>query len=181
MASAVLLVPLGSHLLWATGSTNGLAAAQFAGRTSDFYALEAAYVLFAAMTETGLLLVAFPRTAWLSLRLPLSMAFIGSAALACWGAYLMLTAVQNQDPSHRMTELMNVTYSMQVLGGALVFTMGAYFFAERGQRSLDEADVTTSADAIAGCPPLLPRGVRPSTRGRQPANPGGWAQHRMRV
>ena len=43
----------------------------------------------------------------------------------------MLTAMQDHDPSHRISELMNVTYSMQVLAGALVFTVGAYFFAER--------------------------------------------------
>ena len=131
MASAVVLVPLTAHLLWATGSTSGLTAAKIAGRTSDFYALEAAYVLFAVMTVTGLLLVAFPRAGALPLRLPLSLAFTGSAALACWGGYMMLTALENRDPSRRISELMNVTYSMQLLARKLVFTMGAYFFAER--------------------------------------------------
>ena len=63
MASAVVLVPLTAHLLWATGSTSGLTATMIAERTSDFYALEAAYVLFAVMTVTGLLLVAFPAPA----------------------------------------------------------------------------------------------------------------------
>jgi hypothetical protein len=132
MASAVMLVPLTSHLQWAAGSTNGLTAPQIADRTSDFYALEAAYVLFAVMTVTGLLLITFPRAgAALPLRLPLSLAFVGSAALGCWGGYLMLTALENRDPSHRISELMNVTYSTQLLAGVLVFTMGAYFFAER--------------------------------------------------
>ena len=132
MASAVVLVPLTAHLLWATGSTRGLTDPMVAERTSDFHALEAAYVLFAVMTVTGLLLVAFPRAGGaLPLRLALSLAFVGSAALACWGGYLMLTALANRDPSRRITELMNVTYSMQLLAGMLVFTMGAYFFAER--------------------------------------------------
>ena len=131
MASAVVLVPLTAHLLWATGSASGLTATQIAGRTSDFYALEAAYVLFAVMTVTGLLLVTFPRAGALPLRLPLALAFVGSAALACWGGYMMLTALENRDPSRRISELMNVTYSMQLLAGMLVFTMGAYFFAER--------------------------------------------------
>jgi hypothetical protein len=131
MASAVVLMPLTAHLLWATGSTSGLTATQIADRTSDFYALEAAYVLFAVMTVTALLLIAFPRAGALPLRLPLSMAFVGSAALACWGGYMMLTALENRDPSQRISELMNVTYSMQLLTGMLVFTMGAYFFAER--------------------------------------------------
>ena len=61
MASAVVLVPLTAHLLWATGSTSGLTATKIAERTSDLYTLEAAYVLFAVMTVTGLLPVAFPR------------------------------------------------------------------------------------------------------------------------
>jgi hypothetical protein len=132
MASAVELVPLTTHLLWATGTTSGLATTQIAERTSDFYALQAAYVLFAVMTVTGLLLIAYPYAARaLPLRLPLSLAFVGSAALACWGGYLMLTALENRDPSQRIGELMNVTYSTQLIAGMLVLTMGAYFFAER--------------------------------------------------
>jgi hypothetical protein len=144
MASAVVLVPLTAHLLWATGSTSGLTATKIAERTSDFYALEAAYVLFAVMTVTGLLLVAFPRAGALPLRLPLSLAFVGSAPLACWGGYMMLTALENRDPSRRISELMNVTYSMQLLAGMLVFTMGAYFFAERAaQRGHGEESVAS--------------------------------------
>jgi hypothetical protein len=131
MASAVVLVPLTSHLLWATGATSGLTASQVSGRTSDFYALEAAYVLFALMTVTGMLMVASPRAGALPLRLPLSLAFVGSAALACWGGWMMLSALVDRDPSRRISELMNVTYSMQVVAGTLVFTMGAYFFAAR--------------------------------------------------
>jgi hypothetical protein len=131
MASAVVLVPLTTHLLWATGSTGGLTAAQIADRTSDFYALEAAYVLLASMTVTGLLLIAFPRAGALQLRLPLSLVSVGSSALACWGGYLMLTALENRDPSRRISELMNVTFATQLLAGTMVAIMGAYFFAGR--------------------------------------------------
>ena len=59
MASAVVLMPLTAHLLWATGSTSGLTATKIAERTSDFYALEAAYVLFAVMTVTQVLVKSF--------------------------------------------------------------------------------------------------------------------------
>ena len=131
VASAVVVVPLTTHLLWATGSTSGLIATQIAERTSDFYALESAYVLFAVMTVTGLLLIAFPRAGALPLQVPLTMAFVGSAALGCWGGYLMLADLENRDPSRRLSELNNLTYSMQLLVGMLVLTMGAYFFAER--------------------------------------------------
>ena len=58
---------------------------------------------------------------------------------------MMLTALENRDPSRRISELMNVTYSMQLLAGMLVFTMGAYFFAERAaQRGHDEESVASS-------------------------------------
>ncbi len=150
MASVVLVVPLTAHLLWATGSTSGLAVTQITHRTSDFYALEATYVLFAVMTVTGLLLIAFPSVGALPLRLPLSLVFVGSAALACWGGYLMLSALENRDPSRRLSELMNVTYSMQLLAGILVFTMGAYFFAERAaQRGDGRASVASSDSELA--------------------------------
>ena len=145
MASAVVLVPLTTHLLWATGSTSGLTAAQIADRTSDFYALEAAYVLLALMTVTGLLLIAFPRAGALPLRLPLSLVSVGSSALACWGGYMMLTALENRDPSRRISELMNVTYSAQLIAGTMVVIMGAYFFAGRAaQRGPGEESVAGS-------------------------------------
>jgi hypothetical protein len=130
-AAALALEPLTAHLLWATGSTRGLAPGQVSDRTSDFYSLEVAYVLFALATVTGVLLIAFPRAGSLPLRIPLSLAFVGSAALACWGGWMMLSGLINRDPAQRVTELMNLTYSMQVLAGMLVFTLGAYLFAER--------------------------------------------------
>jgi hypothetical protein len=145
MACAVVLVPLAAHLLWATGSTNGLVATQIAERTSDFYALEVAYVLLALMVVSGLLLITFPRAGALPLLVPLAMAFIGSAALACWGGYLMISSLENHDPSRRISQLMDVTYSMQLLAGTLVFTMGAYFFVARvAQLRVGEAAAVVS-------------------------------------
>jgi hypothetical protein len=131
MTCAVALVPLTAHLLWATGWTSGLTAAKIAERTGDFYALEAAFAVFAGMTVTGLLLVVFPLAGGLPMRLPLVMSLVGSAALACWGGYLLLSAMENRDPSRRTSELMTVTCSLQLLAGMLVVAMGAYFFAER--------------------------------------------------
>jgi hypothetical protein len=43
---------------------------------------------------------------------------------------------------------MNITYSMQLLAGMLVFTMGAYFFAERAaQRGHGEQSAASSDSA----------------------------------
>jgi hypothetical protein len=146
-ASGIVLVPLMAHLLWATGSTKGLVATQIAERTSDFYALEVAYVLFAVMTVTGLLLIAFPPSGALCLRVPLAMTFAGSAALGCWGGYLMLTSLENRDPARRISELMNFTYSMQLLAGMLVFTIGAYFFSGRAAQLREGEETVSSADS----------------------------------
>ena len=85
MGSVVMVVPLTAHLLWATSGTSGLTATQIADRVSDFYALESAYALFAVMTMTGLLLLAFPRVGTLPLRLPLSLASVGSASARVLG------------------------------------------------------------------------------------------------
>ena len=147
MACAVVLVPLTAHLLWATGSTSGLSAAKIADRTSDFYALEAAFAVFAVMTVTGLLLVVFPRAGALPLRLPLSLAFVGPAALSCWGGYLLLASLESRDPSRRVSDLMNVTYAAQVLVGMLVVTMGAHFFADRDAQFRHGEESVTSSDS----------------------------------
>ncbi len=148
MTCAVALVPLTAHLRWATGSTSGLTATKIAERTSDFYALEAAFAVFAVMTVTGALLVAFPRVgAALPLRLPLVLSFVSSAALACWGGYLLLTAMENRDPSRRTSELMTVTYALQFLTGMLVVAMGAYFFAERAAQHSNGEERVASSDS----------------------------------
>ena len=60
---------------------------------------------------------------------------------------MMLTALENRDPSRRISELMNVTYSMQLLAGMLVFTMGAYFFAGRAAQRGHGAHSAASSDS----------------------------------
>ena len=49
------------HLLWAFGATAGLTEAPIEERTSEFYALEAVYALFAAATVVGVVMIAFRR------------------------------------------------------------------------------------------------------------------------
>jgi hypothetical protein len=131
-ASLLTLIPLTTHLLWACGVTAGLNAARIEEPTGDFYALEAVYVLFAAATAAGVLMIAFRRGRTLPLTVPLALAFTGSAALACWGGWLMTASLDDGDPGRRLTQLMNLSYSVQMIVGTLVVTIGAYFFAERG-------------------------------------------------
>lgn len=134
-AAAALLAPFALHVAWASGATIGLTSSRVADRTSDFYALEAAYAVLAMLAIVGLLMIAFPGSSRLPLQLPLSLAFIGPAALACWGAYLMLSGLGNADASKSLSELTDLAYSLQIVAGALVFAMGTYFFAERAARA----------------------------------------------
>ncbi|WP_405629128.1 hypothetical protein [Streptomyces sp. NBC_01174] len=80
------------HLLRATGSASGLNTTRIAERTGDFYALEAVYGLFVAVAASGALLLAFRRRSAMPLRVPPALAWGGSAATACWGGWLSLSA-----------------------------------------------------------------------------------------
>ncbi|MFH9611780.1 hypothetical protein [Streptomyces sp. NPDC017448] len=133
VAVAVLApVPAAVHLLWAAGSTAGLDAGRAAGRTSDFYVVEAVSAVFIVCAAVGVLLLAFRRGGRLPLRMPLALAWAGSAQMACWGGWLTIAALSSAgDGADRPTTVMVVIYGVQMLTGALVVTLGAHFFAER--------------------------------------------------
>lgn len=132
VASLLALVPGTVHLLWATGSTAGLNETRIADRTSDFYALEAVYTVFTAVTVAGVLLLALRRRGALALKVPLALAWGGSGALGCWGGYLCIVALGPVDDiADRPAAGMQLTYAVQMLVGILVAALGAYFFAER--------------------------------------------------
>ncbi|MFE7390811.1 hypothetical protein [Streptomyces sp. NPDC057582] len=132
VASLLALVPGTVHLLWATGSTAGLNETRIADRTSDFYALEAVYTVFTAVTVAGVLLLALRRRGALALKVPLALAWGGSGALGCWGGYLCIAALGPVDDiADRPAAGMQLTYAVQMLVGILVAALGAYFFAER--------------------------------------------------
>jgi len=130
-AAALALFPLTTHLLWACGSTTGLSAGRVADRTSDFYVLEAMYVVFLLSAVVGAWMLAFRRGRVVPVMVPLALAWLGSGAVACWGGWLSLAGLGMDDPAKRPTELMNLTYAVHMIVGMLVVTLGAYFFAER--------------------------------------------------
>ncbi|WP_393056691.1 hypothetical protein [Streptomyces sp. LN549] len=130
-ASLIALAPAAVHLLWATGSPAGLSEARAAERTSGFYVLEAVHLFFVAATVTGVLLLAFRRSA-LPLRVPLALAWGGSGATACWGGWMSIASlVPVDDIAERPTPAMVLIYAVQMLVGTLVVALGAYFLAER--------------------------------------------------
>ncbi|SDN95032.1 hypothetical protein SAMN04487981_107378 [Streptomyces sp. cf386] len=128
-AAGCALPPLIVHVLWAGGGTAGLDEAHLADRTSGFYVMEALSAVFLAMAVTGGLLLAFRRGRTLPVRLPLALAWVGSAATVCWAAWLSLAPLT--DMADGPTPVLSLTYAGQMIVGILVASLGVHFLAER--------------------------------------------------
>ncbi|MEW2253593.1 hypothetical protein AB0907_40590 [Streptomyces sp. NPDC006975] len=129
------LLPLAAHLLWLSGATAGLSPGRAGGRDASFYVMEALYVVFLAAAVAGGTLTAFRRGRALPVAVPLALAWVGSAATACWGGWLAtasVTAVENI--AERPTPLMDLTYAAHMIVGLLTATAGAHFLTERAAR-----------------------------------------------
>ncbi|MEV2254913.1 hypothetical protein AB0I94_30795 [Streptomyces sp. NPDC050147] len=136
LAAALLaLAPMTMHLLWVTGSTVGLSEARAGERTTDFYALEALDMIYLGSAVAGGLLLAFRAFRWLPVlpvKVPLALAWVGSGAVACWGGWLLFASVGGTDDiSRQPTAAMLLTYSVQMIAGMLVATVGVGFLRER--------------------------------------------------
>lgn len=134
VAAAVLaLFPATMRLLWACGATTGLTGARIEQRTADFYVLEGISALFVVVAVTGALLLAFRRGPALSLKTPLTMAWLGSGAVGCWGVWLLIAALlPGAEESERATGLVALTYAVGMIVGLLVATGTASFLRRRG-------------------------------------------------
>ena len=128
-AAVLALLPAALRLLWAFGSTAGR-------NTSDGRLTEAVFVVFLAAAVTGACRLAFRRSRPLPVTAPLALAWVGSAAVACWGAWMALAAlVTSHDLAERPTPAMSLTYAVQMIVGLLVATVIAHHFADRSARA----------------------------------------------
>ncbi|MFH9888136.1 hypothetical protein ACH4OQ_29015 [Streptomyces luteogriseus] len=141
VAAAVLaLPPLALHALWACGVSAGLSEGRAADRGGEFLVLEALYVVFLLAAVTGAALLAFRRGRALPVAVPLSLVWVGSGAVACWGGWLSLASLGGPaDLADRLTPLMNLAYAGQMLAGLLVAAIGVYHVAERSARTARRA------------------------------------------
>ena len=137
VAAAVLaLPPLTLHSLWACGVSAGLGEGRAADRGGEFHVLEALYVVFLLAAVAGAVLLAFRRGRALPVAVPLSLVWVGSGAVACWGGWLSLASLGGPaDLADRPTPLMNLAYAGQMLVGLLVAAIGVHHFAERSART----------------------------------------------
>ena len=132
-ASVVALVPSALHVLWASGSTRGLAAARIAQRAADFYVLEAVRVVFVAAAVAGTLALLFRLGRSWQVRTPLTLAWVGSGSVGCWGAWLLLAALLPQgDPTKEPTTLMITSYAGEMITGFLLAGCLAVVLRRRG-------------------------------------------------
>ena len=131
-AAVLALFPITLHLLWACGSTVALNDGRIADRTSDFHVLEALNALYPAAAVLGALVLAFRRGGALPVKVPLTLAWLGSGAVTCWGGWLSLASLGGVDDiADRPTQVMTLAYAVQMIVGILVATVGARFLAER--------------------------------------------------
>ncbi|MCI3929813.1 hypothetical protein [Streptomyces sp. AN091965] len=136
LAAAVLaLYPVTLRLLWASGSTLGLNAARAAERTSDFYVLQALDACYLAAAVAGVWALAFRWRPALPVRVPLALAWLGSGAVACWGAWMFLASLGPAgDVAERPTAAMVLSYAVQMIIGTLVAAVGVRLLTERAGR-----------------------------------------------
>ncbi|HET6858500.1 MAG TPA: hypothetical protein VFH94_15600 [Streptomyces sp.] len=120
------------HLMWAFGASAGLGGARIEQRTADFHLLEGCYALFACAAGAGALMLLLRRGRRLPLRTPLALAWLGSAALGCWGGWLLMSgALPSAEGAERPTEAMLLTYAVQMAAGFLLLAAGASFLRRR--------------------------------------------------
>ncbi|WP_172386382.1 hypothetical protein [Streptomyces sp. MNP-20] len=136
LAAAVLaLYPATLRLLWASGSTLGLNASRAAERTSDFYVLQTLEACYLAAAVAGVLALAFRWRPALPVRVPLALAWLGSGAVACWGAWLLIASLgPAADAAEQPTTAMVLSYAVQMIIGTLVAAVGVRLLTQRAGR-----------------------------------------------
>ncbi|WP_395359985.1 hypothetical protein ACHGLA_08555 [Streptomyces sp. YH02] len=120
-ATVVALLPATVHTMWLCGATEGLSARQIAERDADFTVLEAQWAVFLFVAVAFTLFLVLRRPTRLRARTALALAWVGSGAVGCWGAYLSLVSLMpDNDPAKQVTALAQLTYAGEMITGFLL-------------------------------------------------------------
>lgn len=131
-AAATAALPIGFHLLWATGSERGISDYLSDDRGPYSYTSDAVLAALCVAGVVGAWLIAFRRAPGRPLLLPVGLGWLGAGAMVGWGGWMLLTgSVPTEDEGPRLAAAMQLVYSAQVLAGVLVLVVGAAAFAER--------------------------------------------------
>ncbi|MFC5146601.1 hypothetical protein [Streptomyces aureoversilis] len=140
-AGVLAVLPGAVHLMWTCGVSAGLSPEMARMYSGTFAAGESGYVLYAAATIAGAVLLLSGRAlsgrgGRLPLRVPLLLAGVGSAASAAWGGWQLLAMLTSlADDGRGPTATMAVAYAVQVIIGLLVLAAGTRFFVQRSARA----------------------------------------------
>lgn len=123
------------ELHWLGGGTAALSEHQAADRDAAFHLNAASRVLFGLAAAAGVWLLTFRPARWSGVRVGTAtlLGWVGGAALACWGGWLLLaqTVFRLSTATDALTPLLALLYAGQMLAGTLILGVGARQFAER--------------------------------------------------
>ncbi|MFI8823259.1 hypothetical protein [Streptomyces sp. NPDC053431] len=122
LAAAVLgLAPATLHLLWAGGTTWGLAPDYASGYDADQAVVDVMRAFFLIVAGLAGLALALRRPAGLRVRGAMAVAWVASGAAGCWGAYMTLVASMPQtDGGKEPTAVMVTAYAGEMIIGFLL-------------------------------------------------------------
>ncbi|MFE6815081.1 hypothetical protein [Streptomyces sp. NPDC057677] len=121
VAAVVALFPLTLHASRVLGSDAGLSPRQIVERDADFTVLEFQWSVFVVVAAALTLCLVLRRPARLKVRTVLALAWTGSGAVGCWGAYMSLVALMPEtDPDKQVTALAQLTYAGEMITGFLL-------------------------------------------------------------
>ncbi|MEU3722421.1 hypothetical protein [Streptomyces sp. NPDC031705] len=107
-----------AHLYWAFGGSAGLPADRVAAYSAESGVVSAAYAVCALAAAAGTVLLS--RGGGRPARWPLALAWTGSAAMLCWGAFTMAATLGvNFGTNEEATTAMYLTYAGQMITGLL--------------------------------------------------------------
>jgi hypothetical protein len=138
-AAVVSLVPLTMQVLWASGSVLALPEGMADNRGVDQLLAHVPHVLTTLAATAGVLIVAFRLGPRLPLTVPFLLVWVGSSAMACWGAWSLFATLAMASGGDQATPGLSAVHALHVVVGVVVAVAGMHFVAERS------ADRVTSA------------------------------------
>ncbi|MGG8408808.1 hypothetical protein ACM614_20555 [Streptomyces sp. 12297] len=129
-AAVAALAVAAPHLYWAFGGAAGLGGAGVDAESSTARMMHGVHALFALGAGAGALILA--RGGRVRARMPLAVAWIGSSATACWGAWMTIAlAGELFDTDQQAPTALLFAYAGQMITGGIVAAVLTRFLTAR--------------------------------------------------
>ena len=143
VASLIALFPLAVHLMWAFGVDWPAGVASESGTSAVVYGVNAFLIVVAVW---GSVMLMFGSSLRMSVRVPLLAAWIGSAAMGAWGAWMLFGAAMTHDGSPLAV---CTVFAAAAVAGAMLLVTGTHLFVERAAVDPDPPLPTGSAPSYS--------------------------------